>query len=157
MPQTNRPDPALRAVALLELTKGALVVAAGLGLLSLLHRDVAHIAQQVVHTLHLNADARYPHIFLAAAANVNDMRIWSLAGLAALYASVRFAEAYGLWFGRRWGEWLGALGGAVYLPFELYELIHRASPVKAITFALNLVIVAYLGWRLAHRKTSTTA
>ncbi len=41
------------------------------------------------------------------------------------YALVRFEEAYGLWNERTWGEWLGALSGALYVP--LGEARPRAS------------------------------
>jgi uncharacterized membrane protein (DUF2068 family) len=40
-----------------------------------------------------------------------------------LYAALRFAEAFGRWRGRRWAQWLGAASGAIYVPFEVVELL----------------------------------
>ena len=62
----------LRTVAILEGMKGFVVLGAGLGLLSLIHRDVQGLADEVVQHFHLNPTSRYPHIFLDAAANVTD-------------------------------------------------------------------------------------
>ena len=54
----------LRIVALFEGAKGVLVLAAGFGLLSLIHHDVQGMAEEVVRHFHLNPASRYPRIFL---------------------------------------------------------------------------------------------
>ena len=46
------------------------------------------------------------------------------------YSAIRFTEAYGLWRERRWAEWLSAVSGAIYLPFEIYELAGGITPLK---------------------------
>ncbi len=61
-----------------------------------------------------------------------------------VYATVRFAEAYGLWFGRRWAEWLAALSGGIYVPVEIYELTRGVSWIKVAALLLNAAIVVYL-------------
>ena len=134
----------MQAVALLEAVKGGIVLGAGFGLLELLHRDVRHIAESLVTRLHIDPSRHYAGIFLNAAAQVTDARLWALAVLAFAYSSLRFAEAYGLWRARRWGVWLGAAGGAIYVPVELYELWHKPSWIKVVTLAVNVAIVAYL-------------
>ena len=85
----------VRAVALFEAAKGALVWLAGFGALSLLHRDVQRFAEQLVGHLHLNPAKHYPHIFLDAAADLTEARLLLLAAFAATYGLVRFIEAYG--------------------------------------------------------------
>src|ERR1700712_891978 len=107
---------ALQVVALLEAVKGVIVFGAGFGLLALLHRDVRRIAESLVTRLHIDPDRHYAGIFLNAAAHVTDARLWGLAALALAYSVLRGAEAYGLWLDRRWASWLGAAGGAVYIP-----------------------------------------
>ena len=70
---------ALRSVAVLEAFKGALVLLTGLGLLSLVHRDVHDMAAQLIRHAHLNPASRYPRIFLDLAAHLDDSRMWLLA------------------------------------------------------------------------------
>ncbi|WP_457329168.1 DUF2127 domain-containing protein [Rhizobacter sp. P5_C2] len=151
---TTRPHPprTMQLVALFEAIKGLAVLAGGFGLLSLLHRDVRHLAEALIAGLHLDPDRHFPHIFLEASSQLTDARLWLLAGLAALYASVRLAEAYGLWRGYRWGAWLGAAGGAIYVPVELYELLQRVSPLRVATLLLNVAIVVYLLWMLERQR-----
>jgi len=59
-------------------------------------------------------------------------------------ASLRFIEALGLWFHRVWAEWLAALSGGVYVPFEIYELAKGVTVLKVATMVINLIIVAYM-------------
>ena len=143
---------ALRPIALLEAFKGAIVLAAGFGLLSFLGRDVDAAAERLIYRLHLNPAHHYPQIFLQAMADVTNARLWLLAGFAALYATVRFVEAYGLWHARRWAEWLAALGGFICVPVEIYEIARRFTWIKVTALGLNVAVVAYMLWLLTESR-----
>jgi len=65
---------------------------------------------------------------------------------AAIYSTIRFAEAYGLWRQQIWAEWFGILSGSIYLPVELYELTVRISPPRLAVFLVNLLVVGWLSW-----------
>src|SRR5438552_7475661 len=103
----------VRAVALFEAAKGALVLAAGLGLLALIHRDVQAFAERLVRMSHLDPASHYPRIFIDAASHVTSARLWLFAAAAAIYALVRGVEAYGLWMERRWAEWFALISGSL--------------------------------------------
>jgi uncharacterized membrane protein (DUF2068 family) len=61
-------------------------------------------------------------------ASITRQNIGSSPGFLAIgYIVVRMLEAYGLWNERAWGEWLGALSGGLYIPFEIGHLVHRPS------------------------------
>ena len=113
----------MRAVAVFEAAKGLLVLVAGCGLLSLVHRDAQHVAETIVRQLHLNPARHYPRVFIQAAGRVSSSRLWMLAGGAFAYSVVRFVEAYGLWRLRPWAEWFAIVSGGLYLPVEVYELV----------------------------------
>ena len=70
-----------------------------------------------------------------------------LAWAAVAYAGVRFIEAYGLWRRRKWAEWFALLSTAMYLPWELLEVIRRPSPAKYALLATSLAVCFYLGRR----------
>ena len=140
----------MRAVAVLEATKAAIVLLAGFGLLSLIHRDVQEVAENIVRHSHLDPASKYPHIFLDAAERVTDKQLWFFASMAALYALIRSIEAYGLWYERRWAEWFALISCAVYLPVEIYEMWHRFTWIKAGIFLTNIVIVLYMAYALRH-------
>ena len=138
----------LRAVAVFEALKGAIVLLAGFGLTRLVHRDVAHAAHALIDRLHLDATRKFPHIFLRLAENLTDGQLWGLAALALAYALLRFAEAYGLWRERRWGEWIAAVSGGIYVPLEIYELAQRVTWVRVGALLLNATVVTYMCYML---------
>lgn len=122
-----------------------------MGLLRLVHRDVQEMGEDLVRHFHLSPSSRYPRIFLDLTAKVTDTWLWVLALGSMLYAGLRFAEAYGLWLERRWAEWLGAVSGGIYVPFELVELVRKPTALRAATLLVNLLVVGYLLWDLWRR------
>jgi uncharacterized membrane protein (DUF2068 family) len=142
----------LRSVAVFEAIKGAIVLIAGLGLATLVHRDVQQVAEQLVHHLHLDPARRYPRIFLDATADMSSARLWWLAAGACAYAAFRFTEAYGLWRERAWAEWLAAISGSIYIPFEIISLTHGVTPLRIVTFTCNVLIVALMVAELRRRR-----
>ena len=146
---------ALRTIAVFEALKGLIAVAAVLGLLSPLRHDLHHIAVALIGHIGLDAGDHYPAILLHYVDVLRDANLRSLMLIAAGYVLLRWCEAYGLWHERAWGEWLGALSGALYVPFELRHLLHRASWIGALVLISNIAIVAYLAWRLWHRRRAT--
>jgi uncharacterized membrane protein (DUF2068 family) len=61
-----------------------------------------------------------------------------------VYGAVEGIEAIGLWYQRRWAEYLTFIVTASLLPLEVYELVNRATVFKAIAFVINVAVVVYL-------------
>lgn len=137
-------DRGVRAIALFEAFKGGLVLVVGLGLVSLVHRNIEGLAIQLMRYLQIDPTRHYPQELLAAASHVDASRLYLLAALAFGYALLRFVEAWGLWRMRVWGEWLGILSGAIYLPFELYEIFQGVTWLKVAVLLVNAAVVVYL-------------
>jgi uncharacterized membrane protein (DUF2068 family) len=131
-----------------------LVLCAGGGFLLLIHSDLHQAASELIRFIHLNPASKYPGIFLDLADRTSDARLWAMAAAAVIYSAVRFAEAIGLWFDRRWAEWFGFLSGAMYLPLEVYELLVGVTWLKATVFIINAIIVLYLLYILVNRRSS---
>jgi uncharacterized membrane protein (DUF2068 family) len=142
----------LRAVACLEAAKGSIVLLVGCGLLALIHKNIQHYAEQLIPHLHLNPAHGYPHVFLDLAGQITDARLWFLAAAALAYASVRFIEAYGLWYAKRWAEWFAALSGGIYIPFEIHTMVHHVSLLTLGALLINVVVVAIIASELTRKK-----
>jgi uncharacterized membrane protein (DUF2068 family) len=135
---------ALRAVASVEFLKGLIVLLASLGVLSLVHRDAWDVAESFLEWLHISPDTHYAQVFLNLADQVTDAKLWGVAIGALAYSSLRFLEAYGLWRERAWAEWLALVSGAIYLPFEIYELVRRPDWIRLGILVVNLAVVLYM-------------
>ena len=134
----------LRAIAVYEAVKGILVLLTGFGLLAALHQNIQQFAEKIVTHSHLNPASHFPRIFLEAAANVTDARLWIFAAFAAGYALFRFVMAYGLWLERRWAEWLVALSAGIYLPLEVYELFKEVTWIVVAAIVVNVLVISLM-------------
>jgi len=134
-----------------------LALLAACGLFYLIPHDLRQVAVELVGRLHLNAGKSYPNVFVRILEDTSNAQLWLIGCLVVLYALVRFIEGYGLWRSRRWAEWLAAVSGAVYVPFELYELSRGFSWIKLAALAANLAVVAFMVLSLRSRSTGPPA
>ena len=124
------------------------------GALSLVHRDVAAAAAALIRHMHLNPASGYPHMVLDAASRLHDGSLVAVALGACAYALLRLVEAYGLFRERAWAEVLAAGSAAIYVPFELVELVRSpAWPVTAILLVNVAVVVVMLRALFGNSRT----
>jgi uncharacterized membrane protein (DUF2068 family) len=93
------------------------------------------------------AHASGGHGFLHSLEHVFTLRtrtLYLLALGAAGYAVLEGVEAVGLWFQKRWAEYLTFVATCAFLPYELYELSRSVSPLKVVALVVNIAIAVYL-------------
>jgi uncharacterized membrane protein (DUF2068 family) len=134
----------LRTIAILEAAKGGLAFIVALGLHALAGQNLQLVAERIVTHLHLNPASHYPNVLITAAAQVTDKNVNLVAAGVILYTLIRFIEAYGLWRQKRWTEWFALISGAVYIPFEIREIIIYFNFLTVSILLINLMVVAYL-------------
>jgi uncharacterized membrane protein (DUF2068 family) len=143
---------ALRAIATFELAKGLIVLFAALAVVFMVGRDAWDIADGILRLLHISPDHHFAQLFLDFADTLTDAKLWTVAAVGTMYAILRFVEAYGLWYARTWAEWIALISGSMYVPFEIYKLIHRQSLLHISILAINLIIVLYMAYLLKTGK-----
>src|SRR5712692_7705776 len=103
----NRPrDTGLLLIAVFKLAKGLLLVAAGIGALELLHRDVAGVAAHWIAVIHVDPDNRFIHTLIGKIWSVDDRRLREISAGTFLYAALFLTEGTGLMLRKRWAEYL---------------------------------------------------
>jgi uncharacterized membrane protein (DUF2068 family) len=60
------------------------------------------------------------------------------------YAVLEGVEAIGLWWQKRWAEYLTLIATALFLPLEVYEISHKVSALKIVALIVNVAVVLYL-------------
>lgn len=138
----------LRAVAVFEFVKGFAVLLIGMGLLSLVHKDVQEEVEKWMHNLHFDPAWHWSKMLLAGASTMNDLKLRRLAVLAFAYSAFRIIEAYGLWFEYLWAEWLAVISATIYLPWEINHLVRKPTTAYICALLANLIIIAYLAYVL---------
>lgn len=134
----------LRVVASFEFAKGVFVLLIGLTAILLVHKDAWVIAESLLALFHVNTDRRLAQDFLDFADRLTEARLWAAAQFAFAYSVLRFAEAYGLWKGRTWAEWLAFVSGTLFLPLEVRGLMRGITALRSTVFVANIGIVLYM-------------
>ena len=134
----------LRIVAVIDMVKGAAVLAIGFGILSARSHVLENGGVSLLRLLDIDPTLGVPRKFLALL-HAADTEHGLLVMAAIAYAALRFVEAYGLWFMRGWARWLGIFSAGIYVPFELYYFIRTPSVTSASVMAINLVVL-WLLW-----------
>lgn len=147
----------LRAIALYQGIKGLIALALGIGLLSLMQSDVFHFTATLIDHFGLNPLDRYPAMLLHNANRLHEIDSRTLSVLIISYISLRSAEGIGLWQDKVWAEWLGAVSGSVYIPFEIRHLISSPTALSLLILLGNLFVVLFLLWRLWQRRSELAA
>ncbi|MGI8603415.1 MAG: DUF2127 domain-containing protein [Verrucomicrobiales bacterium] len=138
----------LRLIATFEAAKGAAAVLVAFGVLAHVSSGAEADAEKILRHFHLNSAHRYPGLFIELMERLGQVPLWLLVSAAGAYCTVRLAEAWGLWWDRRWASWVGALSGAIYLPLEIYDMLRLFTWVTFAIFAINLLIVGVLTFNL---------
>lgn len=89
----------------------------------------------------------HAHGFLGSLQHIVELRsstLYAVAAVAAGYAVLEGVEAVGLWYQKRWAEYLTFVATILFMPYEIYELSRSVSPFKVIAFVVNIAIAVYL-------------
>jgi uncharacterized membrane protein (DUF2068 family) len=76
--------------------------------------------------------------------SLRSSRLHLFAAIALAYALIEGVEAVGLWYAKRWAEYLTFIVTASLLPVEVYELAHHLTPFKVVALIVNVAVVGYL-------------
>ena len=142
--EPNKPTQGLRAIAIFEAAKGAIGLAFAVGVVGLVFHHVFPWVRWLVEHFHFADAALAPRRAVQVLAHPENFPLKIILLIALAYTAVRFAEAYGLWLARRWGEWLTLIGATLYLPFEIYWITYGATLGKITLLVLNVALVVYL-------------
>lgn len=135
-------------IAVLKLVKASLLIIIGLGALSLLHRNVSEVAEHLMRFLHVDPDGKFFYAIIDKLEIVDDRKLRQLSAGTFFYAALLLTEGLGLWFEKRWAEWLTVIITGSFIPYEIYEIFLGTSVAKFSVLAINLAVVIYLSARL---------
>ncbi len=91
------------------------------------------------HRAHSGFAGTIEHLF-----TLRSSTLYAVATIAAVYALVEGAEAFGLWYQQRWAEYLTFVATLGFIPYEVYELAKGLTPLKLAAFGVNVAIAVYL-------------
>ena len=141
--------PGLHAIAIFEAAKGLLALLAASGLELFGPAPLQRWLHELINRFQLDPD-HGAFAWLSQTVNPDSVHLAAAIGL--VYAAMRFVEAWGLWRVRTWASWLGCIGAAVYLPFDVYALIQHPGWLSVTVLVVNLIVVWVLARDLLKRR-----
>ena len=138
-----------------NLTKGIVFLILALGVLGFLHKDVDQIIGRWISSLGVSLENVHVAALLARLDLVTDHQLRVLSGITFLFSGLFIMEGVGLFFRKRWAEYLTIVVTASFIPVELFESIKNFGPAKFILLIMNVVIVGCLLWILKKNPKST--
>ncbi len=148
----HKHNKSLLVIAIFKFVKGCLLLALAIGLLRLLHHDVAHTLTRIANALRVDPNNRYLVDLLARAQLISDKNIGVASGLTFVYSGLFFVEGFGLYLEKVWAEYLTVIITSAFIPLELYEIGRHPNFWKIATLLINLAIVAYLIWIIRKQR-----
>ena len=135
-------------IGIYKVLEGLALTAAGIGVLHLLHGNIEDHLLHWVRVLRVDPDNRYIHRFLERAFSISPKQLKELSVGTFVYAGLRFAEGFGLAARKKWAEYLTVIATGLFIPLEIYEMIHHLTYVRIVVFLTNVAVVVYLVVRL---------
>ncbi len=125
-----------------------MLIGAGVGALTLLHKDVASAVEHWVAMLGLDPGNQYVYRALRKTANLTPNKIKGLGIGSLIYAGLFLTEGIGLWLEKRWAEWFTVIITGSLLPVEVYEIYRHPTLIKVLVLIINIAVVIYLIYRI---------
>jgi uncharacterized membrane protein (DUF2068 family) len=144
-------------IAVFKLCKSAISLSAAIATLDLLHRDLTELVLRLIYRLHLEPDGKASAWLLARVLHLDEKRLRLITIAFFVYSALYLVEGVGLYLQKLWAEWLTVVTTSILLPLEVYELVLHPSAMKVALIVVNVVVIAYLVWRLKTRDTKPGA
>ena len=138
----------IRVIAVFKVFKALSLVALGAGAFRLIHRDIGEVLEHWFEALKLDPGNLFLDAALSKASTLSPAQIKKLGIGSFIYAGLFLTEGLGLWFLKRWAEWLTVIITSSLIPLEIFEIHRHPSIAKVLLLAINLVVVAYLIYRM---------
>ncbi len=133
-----------KVIGILKLLSGAMALIVGIGVFRFLGNDPGAAAERLITHLGLDPNHHVIHAVLSGITGIDRAHLRALEAGTFFYALLHLVEGTGLILGKDWAGYLVILATSSLVPFEIYELAHRISPLRIAIFVLNVGIVIYL-------------
>lgn len=147
----------MQAIAVFKFVKALLFLLAALGAFGLMQQHVADYAREWGSALAFTSGQKIARTAITFLTGLSRSKIAALGVVALFYSALFATEGIGLWRERRWAEYLTVIATGSLIPLEIWEIVHRPTPLRFATFAINVAVVIYLIVRLRRPRQEKKA
>lgn len=149
----SKPRKGIWLIAVFKLLKGLILLAVGIGALSLLHENVAAQVTHWIAVWHVDPKNHFIHALIRKLWRVDDTRLMEISAGTFFYAALMLTEGFGLALHKKWAEYFTIFATGSLIPLEIYDLVQEFSLEKIVVIAVNVAVVVYLAIGLRESKS----
>ena len=131
-------------IAAFKLLKGFALLAVAIGVLKLLHKDVASEVERWINFLRVDPHNHHIDKLLAKLGLLDDRKLKELSVGTFFYSALLLTEGVGLALRKRWAEYFTIISTALLLPLEVLEIARHVNFARIALFLVNIAVVVYL-------------
>jgi uncharacterized membrane protein (DUF2068 family) len=146
--ESRRSTGILRLIAIFKLAKSTLLALTAVGVLNLLDPQRAVSVRDWLTGIAASVNPRALEWLLFRFDTLSTRRLEIISLVTGAYAVLFAVEGIGLWLRKRWAEYLTIIATGSFIPFEVYEIARKFSVLRVTTLVLNVLVVAYLIYRV---------
>jgi uncharacterized membrane protein (DUF2068 family) len=138
-------------IGVFKLVKGALLLALAV---SLIHKDTAEVIRHWAHVFQVDTDSKFVQYWLVEVGLVQQRDLALVVTTSLFYSALLSTEGVGLLLQKVWAEYLTSIITASFIPIEIYALARHTTAARISLLSFNVLVVAYLVFRLGQRSHS---
>jgi uncharacterized membrane protein (DUF2068 family) len=150
----SRGDRLLPWIAAERTLRAIVLLAVGIALIANPDHDWGKTISHLARDLGLNPSGNGIEKIIHKLHAISSHRYAVFGVIALAYGALEGVEGYGLWRRRPWAEYLTVLATSLLFIPEIWEIAHKATPLKLGALVVNIAVVAYLVMRLRSRRDS---
>lgn len=150
----SKPRKGIWLIVAFKLLKGLILLAVGIGALSMLHENVAAEVNHWIEVVRVDPQNHFIHAFIRKLWAVDDKKLVEISAGTFFYAALVLTEGIGLALRKKWAEYFTIFVTASLIPLEIYEFVEKFSFMKIAVIAINFAVVVYLALGLRADKVN---
>jgi len=131
-------------IAAFKLAQALLFVAVGVGALKLVGKDLGDLLLVLARHLRFGPESKFVDFVLDRASIVDDRMLRRIGVALFAYATLGTIEGIGLYLEKMWAEYFTLIITASFLPWEIWEIFRRVTPIRCALLAVNILVFFYL-------------
>jgi len=144
----------LMVVGLFKLTKAAFFTTVGAVAFHLIHANLGDMVIRLIDSLRIDPEGRMASFLMDRVDLIGHHQLREAGAYSLIYAVLCMIEGVGLIRHKVWAEYFTVILTTLFLPLEIYELIHRFETYKIGLLLANVAVVLYLLWVLKKKRES---
>jgi uncharacterized membrane protein (DUF2068 family) len=133
-----------KVIGVLKLLSGLIALAVGMGSARFLAQDPQPKLERAVTHLGLDPQNQMIHAVISKLTGIDRTHLRAIAAGTFFYAILHLIEGIGLFLEQAWAGYLVVIATSTLIPFEIYEIAMKPTPLRFALFIVNVGIVVYL-------------